>query len=189
MCTWQIQPRPGYHVPVFCTDLNLFYSIHFPFFIALWIWMGTLQDCHHAQCLLLLPSVIRMRLVNRQSNLPACLPEVQLDANGKHCLVFMSQDWLHWQIKRMKSVSVWIFSKELREGRFFIPESLISGVFDLGQARLVWKWLRSRIWQLSHSSQTGLWECFPSSLALNSEAWRWNVDLRQKWYIMWSQCS
>ena len=27
-----MQPRPGKHVPVFCTDLNLFYSIHLPFF-------------------------------------------------------------------------------------------------------------------------------------------------------------
>ena len=26
------QPWPGKHVPIFCTDLDLFYSIHFPFF-------------------------------------------------------------------------------------------------------------------------------------------------------------
>ena len=35
-----------------------------------------LQDCHHAQCHLPLSTVIRMRLVIRQSNLPACLAEV-----------------------------------------------------------------------------------------------------------------
>ena len=61
------------------TDLNLFYSIHFWFFfISLWVWLGTLQDCHHAQCPLPLSIVIRMRLVIRQSKLPACLADVQL---------------------------------------------------------------------------------------------------------------
>ena len=79
-CTWQIQPRPGLHVPVFCTDLNLFYSIHFPhfFFIPLWVWLETLQHCQYTQCPLPLSIVIRMRLVIRQSKLPACLADVQL---------------------------------------------------------------------------------------------------------------
>ena len=31
--------------------------------------------------------------------------------------------------------------------------------------RLFWKLIRSRIWQLSHSCQTGVWEYFPYSLA------------------------
>ena len=48
------------------------------FFIPLWVWMGTLQDCQYAQCPLPLSIVIRMRLVIRQSKLPACLAEVQL---------------------------------------------------------------------------------------------------------------
>ena len=48
------------------------------FFIPLWVWLGTWQDCQYAQCPLPLSIVIRMRLVIRQSNLPACLAEVQL---------------------------------------------------------------------------------------------------------------
>ena len=48
------------------------------FFIPLWVWLGTLQDCQYAQCPLPLSIVIRMRLVIRQSKLPACLAEVQL---------------------------------------------------------------------------------------------------------------
>ena len=43
------------------------------FFIPLWVWLGTLQDCQCAQCPLPLSIVIRMRLVIRQSKLPACL--------------------------------------------------------------------------------------------------------------------
>ena len=58
--------------------LILFYSIHLPFFIPLWVWFGTLQDCQYAQCPLPLSIVIRMRLVIRQSKLPASLAEVQL---------------------------------------------------------------------------------------------------------------
>ena len=48
------------------------------FFIPLWVWLRTLQDCQYAQCHLPLSIVIRMRLVIRQSKLPACLAEVQL---------------------------------------------------------------------------------------------------------------
>ena len=48
------------------------------FFIPLWVWLGTLQDCQYAQCPLPLSIVIRMRLVIRQSKLPVCLAEVQL---------------------------------------------------------------------------------------------------------------
>ena len=63
---------------VFYTDLNLFYSMHFPFlFILLWVCLGTLQDCYHAQCPLPLPIVIIMRLIIRHSMLPACLALVQ----------------------------------------------------------------------------------------------------------------
>ena len=43
-----------------------------------WVWLGTLQDCNHAQCPLPLCIVIRMRLVIRQSKLSACLGEMQL---------------------------------------------------------------------------------------------------------------
>ena len=48
------------------------------FFIPLWVWLGALQDCQYAQCPLPLSIVIRMRLVIRESKLPACLAEVQL---------------------------------------------------------------------------------------------------------------
>ena len=82
-CTWQIQPRRESHVPVICTDLNFFYSIHFPFYIPLRVWLGTLQGCHHAQCPLPLSIVIRMRMVIKQWNLPACIAEVQLQKNTR----------------------------------------------------------------------------------------------------------
>ena len=48
------------------------------FFIPLWIWLRTLQDCQYAEYPLPLSIIIRMRLVIRQSKLPACLAEVQL---------------------------------------------------------------------------------------------------------------
>ena len=48
------------------------------FFIPLWVWLRTLQDCQYAQCPLPLSIVIRMRLVIRQSKHTACLAEVQL---------------------------------------------------------------------------------------------------------------
>ena len=48
------------------------------FFIPLWVWSGTLQDSQYAQCPLPLSIVIRMRLVIRQSKLPASLADVQL---------------------------------------------------------------------------------------------------------------
>ena len=48
------------------------------YFFPLWVSLGTLQGCHYAQCPLPLSIVIRMRLVIRQSKLPACLAEVQL---------------------------------------------------------------------------------------------------------------
>ena len=39
----QIQPRPWLHILVFCTDLNLFYSIHFQFIRSLVGGVGSLQ--------------------------------------------------------------------------------------------------------------------------------------------------
>ena len=58
--------------------LICFIAYIFHFFIPLWVWLGTLQDCQYTQCPLQLSIVIRMRLVIRQSKLPACLAEVQL---------------------------------------------------------------------------------------------------------------
>ena len=58
--------------------LICFIANMFLFFIPLWVWLGTLKDCYHAQSPLPLSIVIRMRLVIRHSKLPALLPEVQL---------------------------------------------------------------------------------------------------------------
>ena len=58
--------------------LICFIAYIFLFFSPLWVWLGILQDCQYAQCPLPLSIVIRMRLVIRQSKLPACLAEVQL---------------------------------------------------------------------------------------------------------------
>ena len=55
------------------------------FFIPLWVWLGTLQDCQYAQCPLPLSIVVRMRLVIKQSKLPACLAEVQLAHQNTIC--------------------------------------------------------------------------------------------------------
>ena len=54
------------------------YIFLFLLLFPLWVWLGTVQDCHHAQCPLPLAIVIRMRLAIRQSKLPACLAELQL---------------------------------------------------------------------------------------------------------------
>ena len=57
-----------------CFIAYIFLFLLFP----LWVWLGTVQDCHHAQCPLPLSTVIRISLAIRQSKLPACLAEVQL---------------------------------------------------------------------------------------------------------------
>ena len=41
-----------------------FIAYIFQFSISLWVWLGTLQNCHHAQCPLPLFIVIRMRLLS-----------------------------------------------------------------------------------------------------------------------------
>ena len=59
--------------------LICFYSIHFS--IPLWVWLGTLQNRHYVQSPVPLSIVIKMRLLIRLSNLPACHAEVQQDEN------------------------------------------------------------------------------------------------------------
>ena len=49
---------------------------------------------------------------------------------------------------------------------FSLESSLIPAVLELCQVRLFWKLIRSRIWQLSHNCQTGIWEYFLNSLSL-----------------------
>ena len=92
--------------------LICFIAYIFLFFIPLWVWLGTLQDCQYAQCPLPLSIVIRMRLVIRQSKLPACLAEVQLAHQNIlwhlcHRLVKLTDKW-------MKSVSMGSFQYKNR---------------------------------------------------------------------------
>ena len=57
-------PRPR----LVCQEPGLilicFIAYIFQFSISLWVWLGTLQNCHHAQCPLPLFIVIRMRLLS-----------------------------------------------------------------------------------------------------------------------------
>ena len=141
------------------------------FFIPLWVWLGTLQDCQYAQRPLPLSIVIRMRLVIRQSKLPACLAEMQLaHQNISHSLVKMTDEMDEICINGKFS------AQEPSEWKdFSIPVSNFT-VFQLRiqtdsssvgrSSQVVLKLIRSRIWQLSHSCQTWVWEYFPSSLAL-----------------------
>ena len=93
------------------------------FFIPLWVWLGTLQDCQYAQCPLPLSIVIRMRLVIRQSKLPACLAEMQLAHQNilwhlSHSLVKMTDKMDEISINRKFS------AQEPSEWRYFsIPVS------------------------------------------------------------------
>ena len=70
----------------------LFYSIHFPiFFIPLWVWLGTLQDCQYAQ---LVPSAIVHCNQNEAGHQTIKAPSMPCwDAAGpsKHSLALKSQ--------------------------------------------------------------------------------------------------
>ena len=120
------------------------------FFIPLWVWLGTLQDCQYAQCPLPLSIVIRMRLVIRQSKLPACLAEVQMAHQNTlwhliHSLVkmtdkmdeicidgkFSAQEPSEWGDLAYLWVILLYSSLESR---------LIPAVLE-GQVRLFWNWL------------------------------------------------
>ena len=76
-----------------------------------------------AECPLLLSIVIRMRLVIRQSKLPACLVQVQL--THENTLAFMPQDWWNWQVKWIKSVSMrsYQYRNQVNGEGFCIPVS------------------------------------------------------------------
>ena len=130
--------------------------------------MGTLQDSKYAQCPLLLSIVIKMRLVIRQSKLPACLAEVQLAHQNTlwhlcHRLVKLTDKMDEICINGKFSVqepserSLWVILLY-----FSLESRLIPAVMELGQVRLFWKLIRLRIWQLSYSCQTGVCEYFPS---------------------------
>ena len=51
------------------------------FSIALLVWLGALQNCHHVQSPLPLSIAIKLRLLIRQSNFPSCIAEVQQHEN------------------------------------------------------------------------------------------------------------
>ena len=122
----------------------------------------------YTKCPLPLSIVIRMRLVIRQSNLPSCFAGVQLEENTLCHFYAIGQVKLTDKMDRIcingkcsvQESSEWIL--------FCIPVSnvtvfqarLISGVLTLVQVTLLWKLIRSRIWQLSHSCQTGGWSIF-----------------------------
>ena len=90
-CTWQTRRGLG-SMSRYSAQIFIFYIAYiFHFVIPLWVWLGALPDCDHAQCPLPLSIVIRMRLVIRQSKLPACLADVQLAQ--ENTLAFMPQDW------------------------------------------------------------------------------------------------
>ena len=146
-------------------------------FLPLWVWLGTLQVCEYPQCPLPLSIVIRMRLVIRQSKLPACLAEVQLAHQNSllhlcHRPVKSTDKWM----KSVSSMGSFQYKNQVNGESFaymwvillyFSLESrLIPAVLELGQVRLLWKLTRSRIWELSHGCQTGVWKYFPNSLAL-----------------------
>ena len=146
-------------------------------FIPLWVWLGTLQDCQYAQWPLPLSIVIRMRLVIRQSKLPACLAEMQLAHQNilwhlSHILVKMTDKMDEICINRKFSAqepSEWRdFSIPVSNFTVFQPRIWTdsSSAGRSSQIEVVLKLIRSRIWQLSHCCQTGVWEYFPSSLAL-----------------------
>ena len=96
----------------------------------------------------------------------------------KHSLAFMPQDWWNWLIKWIKSVAMGSYQyKNQVNGEllhtlwvillyFSLETRQIPALLELGQVKLFWKLIRSIIWQLSHSCQTGVWDYFPSSLAL-----------------------
>ena len=145
------------------------------FFISLWIWLGTFLDCQYAQCLLLLPIVIRMRLVIRQSKLPTCLAEVQLTHqitlwHLRHSLVKMTDKMDEICINGKFSAqepSEWrYFSIPVSNFTVFQPRIQTDSSSVGRSSQVVVKLIRSIIWQLSHSCQTWVWEYFPSSLAL-----------------------
>ena len=141
------------------------------FFIPLWVWLGTLQDCQYAQCPLPLSIVIRMRLVIRQSKLPACLAEVQLAHQSiSHSLVKMTDKMDEICINGKFSAQVpseWRdFSIPVSNFTVFQPRIQTDSSSVGRSSQVVLKLIRSRIWQLSHSCQTWVWEYFPSSLAL-----------------------
>ena len=82
--------------PVLYTDLNLFYSIHFPFFAGV-------PPCT-------VPSSIVHCNQNEDGHQTIKSPSMRSRcAAAKHSLQFMPPDWWNWQIRLTKSVSMGSF--------------------------------------------------------------------------------
>ena len=105
-CTWQMQPRPGWHVPVFCNDLNLFYSIHFPLFCLFLCGFGW-ELCRTATKHSALCHCNQDGAGNQTIKAPS-MPCWGAAGPWKRSL-FMPQDWWNWEIKLVKSVSTGSF--------------------------------------------------------------------------------
>ena len=103
-CTWQTGRALGYHVTVFCTDLNLFYDIHFPIFnsSACCVCNIAFQYCHNTLRHCQMSTEWAADHTNRQT----CLTWAKVQLGWKHSLKLMPQKWWNWRIKWMNSVSM-----------------------------------------------------------------------------------
>ena len=161
-----------------CTDLNLFYSIHFLFFLfpCGFSWELCRTAIMHSASAIV---HCKQNEAGQQTIKAPSMPCWGAFSPWKHSLAFMPQDWWNWLIKWIKSVSMGSYQYKNQVNEAFFLHTLwvtllyfslesrqIPALLELGQVKLFWKLIRSIIWQLSHSCQTGVWEYFPSSLAL-----------------------
>ena len=70
-----------------------------------------------------------------------------------------------YQYKNQVNGDIFVYLRVMLQ-YFSLEPRLIPAVLGLGQVRLIWKLIRSKIWQLSNSCQTGVLAYFPSSLEL-----------------------
>ena len=194
-CTWQTGRGLGYHVPIFCRDLNLFYSIYFPIFNSSMRWVGNLAflDCHSALCQYPLSSVLD------------CSSDNQMSQHALHGLKcgrmktfsgFYAAELLKLKDIMDQCISIgsfscakWmkIFSYMKINLLYFSPDSwLISGML---------KWVKSGCFENQlgqdfdncHAAVKPNFEClFQTVKQENGEIWGWNFDYGPKLQILWS---
>ena len=85
--------------------LSRFLAYIFHIFIPLWVWLGTLPDCHHAECSLPFTVHCNQNGAGHQTIKSPSMP-CWVSAGWKHSLVFMPQVGWNWRIKWMKAVSM-----------------------------------------------------------------------------------